>query len=155
NDTYNLAENLGDEDGTYFGSHMAYLNNLIIQSNEYGTRINTAANAGSTVSTLYDNNNPIAVQLRYVAQMISGGLETKVYILNINGFDTHDSQVTGGNVAQGTHAELLKTMSDAVAAFQDDINLLGLNHRVAGMTFSEFGRQVASNYSLGTDHGDA
>jgi len=155
NDTYNLAENLGDEDGTYFGSHMAYLNNLIVQSNEYGTRINTAANAGSTLSTLYDDNNPIAVQLRYVAQMISGGLETKVYILNINGFDTHDSQVTGGNVAQGTHAELLKTMSDAVAAFQDDINLLGINHRVAGMTFSEFGRQVASNYSLGTDHGDA
>jgi hypothetical protein len=30
-----------------------------------------------------------------------------------------------------------------------------LENRVAGMTFSEFGRQIASNASDGTDHGDA
>ena len=154
-DAFNLAENQGADDGTYFGSHMAYLNNLIVQANAYGASINDAANAGATLSTMYDDNNPIAVQLRYVAQMISGGLKTKVYILNINGFDTHDSQVTSGDVTQGVHASLLKTLSDAVAAFQDDLNLLGLEQRVAGMTFSEFGRQVASNASLGTDHGDA
>jgi hypothetical protein len=87
--------------------------------------------------------------------MISGGLKTKVYILNINGFDTHDSQVQIGDTTQGAHANLLKTLSDAVAAFQTDLQLLGLEDRVAGMTFSEFGRQIASNASYGTDHGDA
>lgn len=46
-------------------------------------------------------------------------------------------------------------ISEAVAAFQNDLQLLGLDDRVAGMTFSEFGRQIASNGSYGTDHGDA
>ncbi len=154
-DAFNLQETQGEEDGTYFGSHMAYLNNLLVQSNAYGQSINVAANAGDTQSTLYDDNNPLAVQLRYVAQMISGGLQTKVYILNVVGFDTHDSQVVGGSPTTGTHANLMKRISDAVSAFQNDLMLLGIEQRVAGMTFSEFGRQVASNASLGTDHGDA
>lgn len=151
----NLLTSTLVNDGTYFGDHMEYLSTLIDQTNQYGDQINTAATAGNTMSTLYDPNNPIAVQLRYVAQMISGGLKSKVYILNINGFDTHDAQVIASDHATGTHADLLKTLSDAVHAFQDDLQLLGLENRVAGMTFSEFGRQIASNASLGTDHGDA
>lgn len=154
-DAYNLTENQGADDGTYYGSHMAYLNNLIVQANEFGSQINTAANAGSSLSSLYDTNNPVAVYLKYVAQMISGGLKTKVYILNIDGFDTHNAQVSSSNVLLGRHADLIKTLSDAIYAFQDDLNLLGLSQRVAGFTFSEFGRQIASNASYGTDHGDA
>ena len=152
---YNLNGSGVADDGTYYGSHMDYLSTLIDQANAYGGQINDAANGGNTLSTMYDPNNPLAVQLKYVAQMISGGLQSKVYVLNINEFDTHDSQVIGGQTTLGKHSELLKRMSDAVAAFQDDLALLGLEDRVAGMTFSEFGRQVASNASLGTDHGDA
>jgi uncharacterized protein (DUF1501 family) len=155
-DAFNLQESSQLNDGTYYGSHMEYLATMIAQANDYGAAVNTAANNGNTLSALYDDNNPLAVQLRYVAQMISGGLQTKIYIVNINGFDTHDSQIEDpGTPAVGIHANLLKSVSDAVAAFQDDLNLLGLEQRVAGMTFSEFGRQVAANASLGTDHGDA
>lgn len=154
-DAINLGQSSVPNDGSYYGSHMEYISTLIAQSNSYGSQVNAAANAGNTMSTLYDPNNPLAVQLQYIAQMISGGLETKVYILNINGFDTHDSQVIQGSPTTGNHANLLKMLSDAVAAFQDDLNLMGLNQRVAGMTYSEFGRQIASNASLGTDHGDA
>lgn len=154
-DSINLGNSTAINDGTYWGNHMEYITNLMLQSNAYGQQVNDAANGGSTLSTMYDDNNPLAVQLRFVAQMISGGLKTKVYVLNINGFDTHDSQVVDGDTVSGDHAYLLKTLSDAVAAFQDDLNLLGLNQRVAGMTFSEFGRQIKSNASIGTDHGDA
>lgn len=143
------------DDGTYYGSHMAYLTTIIAQTNAYASQVNQAANAGSSLSTMYDSANPLAVQLKYIAQMISGGLKTKVYIVNMDGFDTHDSQVDQNNVATGRHQELLKMLSDAVAAFQNDLTLLNLDHKVAGMTFSEFGRQVASNASFGTDHGDA
>jgi len=143
------------DDGTYYGSHVAYLSNLIEQTNAYGGRISAAANAGNSLSSKYDMNSQLAVQLKYVAQMISGGLETKVYVLNLDGFDTHNAQVTAGNVTLGRHANLLKDLSGAIEAFQDDINLLGINHRVAGFTFSEFGRQIASNASEGSDHGDA
>jgi uncharacterized protein (DUF1501 family) len=142
-------------DGTYYGSHIEYISTLINQTNEYGQQITSAAVAGNSLSNLYDPQNPLAVQLKYIAQMISGGLKTKVYILNINGFDTHDAQVDANDVSEGAHAILLQRLSDAIRAFQHDLQLLGLEQRVAGMTFSEFGRQIASNGSLGTDHGDA
>lgn len=151
----NVGNGSALNDGTYYGSHMEYLSTIIAQTNAYGQQVNGAANSGSSLSTLYDANNPLAVHLRYVAQMISGGLKTKVYIVNINGFDTHSAQVDQNDTTKGVHTDLVKSVSDAISAFQDDLNLLGLNQRVAGMTFSEFGRQVASNASFGTDHGDA
>lgn len=153
--TANLLETSVENDGTYYGSQIEYIATMLNQTNEYGNQISVASNSGNSLSTLYDPTNSIAVQLKYIAQMISGGLKTKVYILNINGFDTHDSQVLQTNTTQGEHADLLKKLSDAIAAFQNDLQLLGLEERVAGMTFSEFGRQVASNGSFGTDHGDA
>lgn len=154
-DSFSLQTSAALNDGTYYGSHMEYIATMIGQSNSYGNQVNQAANAGTTLSTMYDPNSSLAVQLRFVAQMISGGLDTKVYILNINGFDTHDAQVTPNNPLTGNHAELMKEVSDAIAAFQDDCQLIGIADRVAGMTFSEFGRQVAANASFGTDHGDA
>ncbi len=134
---------------------MEFLATIIDQTNSYGAKIQAAANAGNSLSTLYDPNNPLAVQLKNVAKMISGGLNSKVYVLNIDGFDTHDSQVLSTDVTAGKHSDLVKKLSDAISAFQDDLNLLGLEQRVAGMTYSEFGRQIASNASYGTDHGDA
>jgi|TARA_R110000737_G_C14621781_1_gene493397 uncharacterized protein (DUF1501 family) len=154
-DTFSLQTSAALNDGTYYGANMEFITTMIGQANAYGSQVNAAANAGTTLSTLYDPNNPLAKQLQYVAQMISGGLETKVYVLNINGFDTHDGQAVDMATTTGDHANLLKTLSDAIAAFQDDLQLLGLSNRVAGMTFSEFGRQIASNASFGTDHGDA
>ena len=90
-----------------------------------------------------------------MARLISGGLGTKVYVVQLGGFDTHDSQVIEGENADGQHAELLKELSDAVVAFQDDLDLLGISDRVIGMTYSEFGRRIRSNAALGTDHGNA
>jgi uncharacterized protein (DUF1501 family) len=150
-----LFESNTVNDNSYYGNHVTYLSNIIAQSNAYGIKINEAANAGNSLSNLYDMNNELAVQLKYVAQMISGGLQTKVYVLSLDGFDTHNAQTTNTDVTIGKHAELLKSLSDAIEAFQDDIEKLGISERVAGMTFSEFGRQIGSNGSFGTDHGDA
>ncbi len=155
-DIYNLSSGGAINDGTYYGDHMEYLTTLINQANAYGAQVNSAATNGTgSLASLYDLTNPLAQQLRYVAQMIDGGLQTNVYILNVNGFDTHDAQVDIMSTQEGAHANLLKRISDAVASFQADLEQMNHNERVAGMTFSEFGRQVASNASLGTDHGDA
>ncbi len=153
--TYNLPGGMPVSDGSYNGDHLEYLGVVMSQANSYGSQINAAAAAGSTKSTMYDSDNPLAMQLQNVARLISGGLKTAVYILNIDGFDTHGRQVEVSDSKLGTHTELLRTLSDAVTAFQDDVKLLGLDDRVLGMTFSEFGRQIASNASHGTDHGDA
>ena len=97
----------------------------------------------------------LAEQLKTVALLIAGGLKTKIFVVSIGGFDTHANQVVEGDKTSGEQAELLNTLSEAIAAFQKDLKLLGLEQRVAGMTFSEFGRQIASNDSFGTDHGTA
>ncbi len=155
-DVYNLTASNSANDGTYYGSHIEYLSTLINQANAYGAQINAAANAGNSNVNLYDvANNPLAEQLHHVANMIHGGLQTKVYVLNINGFDTHDSQVLTTDAELGAHANLIWQLSDAITSFQNDLVALGIADRVAGMTFSEFGRQIASNASYGTDHGDA
>jgi uncharacterized protein (DUF1501 family) len=46
----------------------------------------------------------------------------------------------------------LSILSQAIQAFQQDLELMESN-LVTGMTFSEFGRRIKSNGSLGTDHG--
>jgi len=161
--SFNLDEYNVLNDGTLNGCNSEFISTLIAQTNSYGQRINTAYTAGNSLSSQYyvDNNSQndfkskVSEQLKYVAQMISGGMQTKLYILNVGGFDTHNQQVEETDTTQGKHAELLQEISDAVSAFQNDLELLDLEKRVMGMTFSEFGRQIASNGSVGTDHGDA
>ena len=93
-------------------------------------------------------DSQIASQLRVVAQLIDAGLKTRVYYLQLDGFDTHAHQ-------PDTHAILLRQWSDAVTAFVNDMSSQGNAERICVMTFSEFGRRVAENASDGTDHGAA
>ena len=65
-----------------------------------------------------------------------------------NAFDTHVFQ-------NDLHQRLLTYTSDAVAAFQQDLERIGRADDVVMMIFSEFGRRVPENVSLGTDHGAA
>jgi uncharacterized protein (DUF1501 family) len=90
-------------------------------------------------------------QLRMVAAMIKAGLATRVYYVQLGGFDTHSGQ--GG--AQGRQGNLLKQFADAVRAFYNELFVQGNNERVLTMSFSEFGRRVGQNASQGTDHGTA
>jgi hypothetical protein len=64
-------------------------------------------------------------------------------------------QVNAADTTTGTHATLLQKVSDAIKAFQDDLQFLQIQNRVIGMTYSEFGRRIKSNSSVGTDHGAA
>lgn len=150
----NLAEWETDEyAGTLFGEELAFVRESISLTNQYAQRIQQAAGQGANLATYPDTQ--LANQLKTVALLIAGGLKTRIYTVTLNGFDTHSGQVVDGNPAAGVHAELLKTLSDAIKAFQDDLSALGHEERVLGMTFSEFGRQIRSNGSYGTDHGTA
>jgi uncharacterized protein (DUF1501 family) len=71
----------------------------------------------------------------------------KVFLVTQNGYDTHSNQLTG-------QAKLLGDLSDALLAFQKDIEAMGVADNVAVMTYSEFGRRPQENGS-GTDHGTA
>ncbi len=123
------------------------------QSNAYGEVVTNAYNAGAN-NTTYPASN-LAEQLAIVARLVSGGLKTRIYTVSIGGFDTHDNQVVANDHTQGEHANLLRELSESIAAFMTDIDSLGVSERVLGLTFSEFGRRITSNFSLGTDHGEA
>jgi uncharacterized protein (DUF1501 family) len=139
-----------------FGDALTFVNDTVAQTNAYASVISTAANAGNNLSTKWSSlTTQLSQKLKHVARLISGGLKTKIYIVQLGGFDTHDNQVVDGATTTGIHAELLKELSDAICAFQDDLNLLNVNNRVVGMTYSEFGRRICSNAALGTDHGTA
>jgi hypothetical protein len=108
-----------------------------------------------TTPVVYPSNNKLADQLKIVAKLINGGLKTPIYIVNHpNSHDTHSAQVNTDKT-QGAQATNLTILSQAIGAFQKDLETIGKSESVSGMTFSEFGRRIKSNASLGTDHGAA
>lgn len=143
---------------TPYGDELEYVRLVMQQSQQYYESVKNAAENSQTMSSLYppDYENELADQLKVVARLIGGGLQTAVYMVSIGGFDTHSEQVGDPSATdEGNHANLLRKVSQAIAAFQDDIRLMGKDDNVAGMTFSEFGRTIGANGSLGTDHGAA
>lgn len=144
-----------DLPNTPYGDYVAFIRQQQIATIAYADRITTASNGGTNAPSAVYPNSELAEQLKIVARLIDGGLQTKIYYLSIGGFDTHANQVVSSNKTTGTHANLLKNLSDSIVAFQTDIAAGGNEERVVGMTFSEFGRRVSSNASIGTDHGIA
>lgn len=139
---------------TKAGKELSYIRTVAKQTQQYSGRITTAA-AKVTQQSNYPTNNSLADQLKIVARLIKGGLKTRVYMVSFGGFDNHSLQTTTTDTTVGTHATLLGRVSDAIKSFQDDLIFLGIEDRVVGMTFSEFGRRIKSNSSVGTDHGAA
>lgn len=137
-----------------YGDELGYVVETFKKSNAYADQVIAAADAGFSNEYLYSDSN-LSDRLKTVAKFISGGLQTKIYVLTLGGFDTHANQVNGDDPATGKHAELLRTLSEAIFSFQKDLEMQGLQDRVVGMTFSEFGRKIKSNAGNGTDHGSA
>jgi uncharacterized protein (DUF1501 family) len=90
----------------------------------------------------------LANGLKLVAQLIAGGLPTRIFYVSQGGYDTHTNQA-------GAHSRLLQDLGDSLKAFTGDLQAQRNLDRVAIMTFSEFGRRVAENANGGTDHGAA
>lgn len=136
-----------------FLKELSYLNTSAQLANDYTKEVTKADKIGSN-KVQYPEDNLLAQQLKTVAKLISGGLQTQIYTLTLGGFDTHAYQVAE-TPTKGMHAQNLKTLAEAIKCFQDDLEQLKVADKVIGMTYSEFGRQIQSNSANGTDHGDA
>jgi uncharacterized protein (DUF1501 family) len=90
-------------------------------------------------------NSPIAKSLKAVAQVKLADLGTRVFYTQHDSFDTHANELA-------THAKLWREVSEAVAAFFDDLRAHNAADDVIMLLWSEFGRRVKDNGS-GTDHG--
>src|SRR5437762_3111355 len=98
----------------------------------------------------YGIGNAFGGGLQRVAALINSGMPTRLYyvVYQGNSFDTHVQQAD-------VHNRLLMYTADAVRAFIEDIARIGRADDVAVMMFTEFGRRLEENGSLGTDHGTA
>jgi uncharacterized protein (DUF1501 family) len=93
-------------------------------------------------------NNGFGKTLQQVAQMLTSDVGTRVFYVQLGGFDTHANE-------KPAQAGLLSQLADTLAAFQTDLEAHGRADSVMTMMFSEFGRRVKENGSQGTDHGAA
>ncbi len=134
----------------YYGEQLAFTRSVINNTFIYAETIKEAYDASSTDAD-YTMSNPLdngrfANQMQIVARLIKGNLGTKVYMVELGGFDTHEGQV-------GVHDSLMTIVSESVKAFYEDLQATGYDGKVLTMTVSEFGRRIEENGSLGTDHG--
>jgi uncharacterized protein (DUF1501 family) len=92
----------------------------------------------------------VPLDLPKIAALIAADMPTRLYYsaYRRNAFDTHVQQTE-------LHQRLLTYTSDAVSGFMRDLERIGRADDVTLLVFSEFGRRVPENTSLGTDHGTA
>ncbi len=116
----------------------------------------SANDASSLVREAWENyRSPVdygitGLDLPKVVALLEADMPTSLYYVAYrnNAFDTHVFQ-------NDLHQRLLTYTSDAVSAFMLDLERIGRADDVVLMIFSEFGRRVPENVSLGTDHGAA
>lgn len=87
-------------------------------------------------------------QLGDVLRLLRTDLGVRAFFVRFSGFDTHARQAR-------TRDGLLRALDAGLVAFQERLERLCGRDRVLVVVYSEFGRRVAENGSLGTDHGSA
>ncbi|MBV9231404.1 MAG: DUF1501 domain-containing protein [Chloroflexi bacterium] len=126
--------------------YAALLDTTALNAQEGGRQLRQAE--ASYHSTVQYPLGPFAAGLKVLAEAIVEGLGLRVGYVTLGGFDTHANQ-------QQTHDVLMKMLADGLAAFYADLAQHNKADNVVVMTWSEFGRRVEENGSLGTDHGTA
>jgi uncharacterized protein (DUF1501 family) len=112
-----------------------------------------ASVAAYTGTTTYAADG-LSQALRAVAGAIVRGIGTKVFWVQIGGYDTHAGQNTN-SVNNAGYGGLMGTVNTALSAFYTDLRNQGLLNDTLILQFSEFGRRITENGSAGTDHGAA
>lgn len=101
---------------------------------------------GKYASTVkYPEGNPVAANLKGVAQVKFADLGTRIFYAAHGSFDTHASQMP-------IHAKLWREVDGAIDAFFQDLREHNAADDTIMLIWTEFGRRVKENGS-GTDHG--
>jgi uncharacterized protein (DUF1501 family) len=130
--------------------HLSFVNGAVQAALATLDRV---ATVGTYVPTVAYAGDGLSQALRTVAGAMVKGLGTKVFWVQIGGFDTHAGQ--GTNQQNGTFSRLMNTLNAALSAFYIDLRNQGLLNETLILQFSEFGRRISENGSQGTDHGAA
>jgi len=123
-------------------------NGIMTRGNNYANTL-TALLANVSLKTQFPAGNPLAAQLRTVANVMSVrsqlGLTRQIFFCQLGSFDTHSAQLE-------TQQPLLQQLSQAVLAFYQATQELAIDQNVTTFTASEFGRTLTPSGADGTDH---
>ncbi len=143
----------------YFSEVLRHNSDPHLSEHNMGYLYQTMIDAKQSASYIYEKTrvtssgydygkSQFGKQLKTLAEFINSDLDTKVYYAALSGFDTHVNQI-------GQQDKLLKIYADAVGTLVADLKANNTFDDTLILTFSEFGRRVAQNAALGTDHGAA
>jgi uncharacterized protein (DUF1501 family) len=130
--------------------HVSYVNGSV---QAVLATLDRVATVGTYVPSVTYLGDGLSLGLKAVAGAMVRGIGTKVFWVQIGGFDTHASQGTNPN--NGAYVGLMTTLNAALTAFYTDLKNQGLLDSTLILQFSEFGRRIGENGSAGTDHGAA
>ncbi len=137
----------------YYGEQLAIARNLVNSTTQFAIVLKNAYDNASNAVDYHRNLTEdfqlkFASQLAVISRLIKGGLSTKVYMIELDGFDNHEGQADW-------HPHLMKTIGLSLKNFYQDLEEDSKEDKVLTMTISEFGRRIYENGSQGTDHGAA
>lgn len=90
----------------------------------------------------------LSALLKQVVGLINANMGMRFFHLSTGGFDTHS-----GQMVNNLHNLLLQDVNDSLMAFYTDLLSIGVAQDTLIVVYSEFGRTVYENGTLGTDHG--
>jgi uncharacterized protein (DUF1501 family) len=124
-------------------------NGIMTRGNNYANTLTGLLGSAPPLQTQFPAGNPLAAQLQTVARVMSVrnqlGLTRQIFFCMLDGFDTHSLQFE-------TQTPLLQQLSQAVLAFYQATQELGIDGNVTTFTASEFGRTLTPSGADGSDH---
>ena len=110
--------------------------------------LSDALSKGTPIKTQFPKTS-LGAQLQQVAQIIGAqgvlGMRRQIFFCSLGGFDTHTNEIA-------THDNLYPQVSQALAAFYDATQELGMAQNVTAFTESDFSRTFQPTSGNGSDH---
>jgi uncharacterized protein (DUF1501 family) len=111
--------------------------------------VNAALSGSASIGVNFPNSD-IGTQLGQVAKLIqvraSLGATRQIFFCSQGGYDTHSNQLA-------QHVTLYSNLANALAAFDNAMTAMNVQHNVTTFTESDFSRTFQPNGNSGTDHG--
>jgi uncharacterized protein (DUF1501 family) len=123
-------------------------NNTLANSLSDATNLSSALAKGTPFKTTFPNTT-LGLQLQEVAQIIQVssylGMSRQIFFVSAGGFDTHAGELQ-------THTALYPQVSQAIAAFYNATQEMGVAGNVTTFTESDFSRTFQPTTGDGSDH---
>ena len=145
-DSKTIATTGGRKDDAADKSPLARIRSIVRNAETSSNDIRRAC-ARYTPRVEYPSDD-LGQDLKTAAALLQSDIGCRVLSVTHHGYDTHTDQ-------KRRHDQLMTELDGGLGAFLADVRGTPAGDQVLVLVFSEFGRRVEDNASIGTDHGTA